>query len=70
MERNVGSADRILRLILGVALIVAPLLNLPAIWSVAWMGYGSMIVGAVLVLTSATGMCPIYTVLGLKTCNN
>ena len=70
MERNVGSADRVLRLILGLALIVLPLLNVPAIWSVAWLAYGSMIVGAVLVLTSASGVCPLYSVLGLRTCSN
>lgn len=70
MDRNVGSADRTLRLIIGLALIVLPLLNIPAIWSVGWMAYGSMIVGAVLALTAATGTCPLYSIFGLRTCKS
>lgn len=68
MERNVGSTDRLVRLVLGMVLIVSPLLNIPAIWTTAWLGYASMIVGAVFVLTSVFGVCPIYSVLGVRTC--
>ncbi|MCX8227332.1 MAG: DUF2892 domain-containing protein, partial [Sulfitobacter sp.] len=33
MSANVGNTDRILRAILGIILFIAPLLNIPAIWS-------------------------------------
>lgn len=70
MERNVGSADRLIRLVLGLVLIVSPLLNMPAIWSSAWLGYASMIIGLVLALTSVIGTCPMYSVFGVKTCRH
>ncbi|SFI29119.1 YgaP family membrane protein [Jannaschia pohangensis] len=68
MTRNVGSADMIIRLGLGLALIVAPLLNVPPVWASPVLGYGAMIVGTVLVLTSLFRFCPLYRVLGLNTC--
>ena len=67
MVRNMGRLDRMLRLIIGLALIVAPMLNLPVTWSVAWMAYASMGVGVVLTLTAVTGVCPLYSALGIRT---
>ncbi len=67
MTLNVGTADRIFRAILGVILIVAPLMNIPSIWSSALLFYGSIVVGLVLVGTAAFGLCPIYRVLGIST---
>ncbi|MFL4471133.1 DUF2892 domain-containing protein [Tateyamaria armeniaca] len=68
MTANVGTPDRLLRAILGLVLIVAPLLNMPAIWSSPVLAYGSMGVGLVLVLTALFRFCPLYRVLGLSTC--
>jgi len=59
MKANVGTIDRILRIVVGLALIVwAAALGGP-IW--AWIG----------VLPLATGLfkfCPAYTLLGMNTC--
>ncbi|MGB3245057.1 MAG: DUF2892 domain-containing protein [Sulfitobacter sp.] len=68
MTANVGNTDRILRAILGLVLIVAPLLNMPAIWSSSTLAYASMAVGLVLVATAFFRFCPLYRVLGLSTC--
>lgn len=68
MTANVGNSDRILRAILGLILIFAPLLNLPAIWSSAALAYGSMAVGLVLVVTALVRFCPLYRIIGLSTC--
>ena len=68
MTANLGNADRVLRLILGLVLFCAPLLNMPAIWSSALFSYGSMIVGLVLVATALFRFCPIYRILGISTC--
>jgi len=58
MIKNVGSTDKIIRLVLGLALIVGALL-----------GYGIwMWVGVILVATALINWCPIYRILGLKTC--
>ena len=59
-----GSADRIIRVI--IALVFAGLYIgglVPGI-----VGIILMIVGAVFLLTSFFGFCPLYTLVGIKTC--
>ena len=57
MSKNIGSADRIVRIILGVALLA---------WGyMAQNWWGA--VGLVPLLTAAIGWCPAYAPLGLKT---
>lgn len=58
-KSNVGTIDRILRVILGVALIAMTLTGTIGIWG--W-------IGVVPLLTAALGSCPLYSVLGLNTC--
>ena len=63
---NVGTTDRVLRIVLGAILIALPYLiasmALPAI-----PGVVSMVVGAILVVTAFISFCPIYGVFGLRT---
>ncbi len=59
---NVGSLDRVVRVIVGLALIAAPLI---AGWPMPWL-VASIVVGAVLMVTSAISFCPIYALLGLS----
>ncbi len=68
MTANVGNADRLIRAVLGLILIFAPLLNIPAIWSSAVLAYGSIAVGLVLVATALFRFCPLYRILGLSSC--
>jgi hypothetical protein len=68
MNANLGNLDRAIRIILGLALIVAPLLNIPAVWSSAVLSYGSMAVGLVLVVTGLFRFCPLYRIFGISTC--
>ncbi|MDJ0637812.1 MAG: DUF2892 domain-containing protein [Paracoccaceae bacterium] len=67
MTQNMGSLDRMVRLVIGLVLLVAPLLNLPATWSIAWLAYASMGVGAILTVTAVIGVCPLYSALGIRT---
>jgi len=67
MSGNVGSIDRLLRLLVGAALIMAPLIGLMGLGANAVVAYGMIAVGGILVLTSIFGMCPIYSLLGIKT---
>lgn len=67
MKQNVGQIDRGLRALLGLVLILAPLVNMPAIWSSVGLVYLSMAVGIVMLLTSAFGSCPLYRVIGIAT---
>lgn len=68
--KNIGTMDRRLRLILGVALLSAPFLpglaGLFAAWG-AWRFIPSA-VGVVMIGTALLRFCPLYTVLGIRTC--
>ncbi|QIM20126.1 DUF2892 domain-containing protein [Phycicoccus sp. HDW14] len=64
MTANVGSTDKIVRLVLAlVALGVALLTGLGSV-----LGIVLLVVAAVLAVTAFTGFCPLYRVFGLSTC--
>lgn len=67
MPCNVGPADRVLRLGLGAVLLLLPLLTGFAA-SIAWLWWGAIIVGLVMLATAGTRVCPLYRLLGLRTC--
>jgi hypothetical protein len=65
--RNVGSLDRIIRALTGIALIAAALLS--------GLGGGLAVapliaVGVILTATAAFGFCPIYALLSLASKRN
>jgi len=58
MTKNVGSIDRILRIVIGALLIIGAL-----------MGYGWwMWIGVVPLVTGLMGNCPAYSLFGMSTC--
>ena len=59
---NVGGYDRVVRVVVGLALISL----LYVVGQTVWMWVAAA-VGAVLVATAITGICPIYRALGLRT---
>jgi hypothetical protein len=59
---NVGGIDRILRIIVGLALITGFFLNADASWR--WL----YLLGVVPLATGLLSTCPIYSLLGLSTC--
>lgn len=67
MAANVGTVDRVLRLFVGAALIVVPLINFMGLGANNVVAYALMAVGFVLTLTAVFGMCPLYSVLGIRT---
>jgi Ca2+/Na+ antiporter len=60
MTTNVGSADRVLRILLGIVLLALIFL---LEGSVRWIG----LVGLVLIATAFVRYCPAYGLLGLRT---
>lgn len=64
--KNMGSTDRAVRLVIGVVLLVLALFT--GVGGAGWVHWLMMIVGAVMVLTSAIGVCPAYLPFGIKTC--
>lgn len=64
---NLGSPDRVIRTILGIILIAAPLLLSGSLFAASWAFWLSLAVGVILIATAAVGFCPIYAALGLRT---
>ena len=60
MKLNVGGADRVIRIVAGLALI-----GLAASNAVGWWGW----LGVVPLATGAIGWCPPYAIFGIDTCS-
>jgi len=65
---NVGTVDRIFRAVFGFALLYLAFLSGLPLFEGALLKYGAAVVGLVMLVTAATRVCPIYSILGLKTC--
>jgi hypothetical protein len=65
MTMNVGTIDRVVRIVVGVVLIVYAIpLGFPSTgWN--WIGW----IGIIPIVTAIVGYCPAYTVLGLSSCS-
>ena len=61
MGCNVGGVDRILRIVVGLALVILAATHTIGIWG--W-------IGVVPLATGLLGRCPAYTLFGIKTCKS
>lgn len=68
MKANIGTADRALRLAAGIVLILAALFSGAGLFATPAVQYGAIAVGLVMMGTAALRFCPLYTVLGIRTC--
>ncbi|SMX44590.1 YgaP family membrane protein [Octadecabacter ascidiaceicola] len=68
MTANIGSIDRIIRIILGIVLLVAPFLSSMALFESTTATVVSVIVGIVMLATSSMRFCPLYRIFGIRTC--
>ena len=59
MKANVGNTDRIIRIIVGLALIALAVTGV--------IGWGGLL-GIVPLVAGVVRFCPLYSVLGIKTC--
>jgi len=64
---NVGSADRLVRAILGLVLILAPFMPVAFIAALGAWKFVVTLVGIVLLGTAAMRFCPLYAIFGLNT---
>lgn len=58
MKANIGSADKIIRIIVGLVLIAMVFVGLQTPWG--WLG-------VIPLATAFIGVCPAYSILGIKT---
>lgn len=65
MSANVGTIDRILRVLLGLALIATAAGLFGPAYQTVW-GW----IGLVPLATGLVGWCPLYSFLGIKTCES
>ncbi|MBL8201555.1 MAG: DUF2892 domain-containing protein [Chromatiales bacterium] len=59
MNKNVGSLDRGLRVVAGLALLSLTVIGPKTLWG---------LIGIVPLLTALVGWCPAYTLFGIRTC--
>ena len=60
MKANIGTIDRVVRILAGLVLIGLAFTGTIGVW-----GY----VGVVLLLTGVVRVCPAYSILGINTCS-
>jgi len=60
MKANIGTIDRVVRILAGLVLIGLAFSGTIGVW-----GY----VGVVLLLTGLVRVCPAYSILGVNTCS-
>ncbi len=64
---NVGSTDRIIRILGGIILIAAPLVTSFGLWENQTARILAIVIGAILVLTGLLRFCGLYKILGIRT---
>jgi hypothetical protein len=62
-EKNVGMIDRVIRIVIGIMLLAAALLNLVS----APFSYIVILLGIIALITSIFGTCPMYSAIGMNT---
>jgi hypothetical protein len=62
-EKNVGTIDRVVRIIVGIAFLAGFALNMVA----APLSYLVALIGLIALVTGALGTCPAYSLIGIST---
>jgi hypothetical protein len=68
MTANVGTIDRLLRIVIGVILLGLPFMSGLAIFESTAATVVAVIAGIIMIATSAMRFCPLYRIFGLRTC--
>lgn len=64
MKKNVGTIERVIRALIGIAAIAVYALGLVQ----GTLGIVAIVVGVVMLFTAAIGWCPPYALFGISTC--
>ena len=65
MKKNMGSADKMIRLIVAVVITVLFFTNIIS----GTLGIILLVFAGVFVATSLISFCPLYTIFGINTCS-
>ena len=66
MKKNMGSADRVIRVLLAVVFGVLYFTNVVT----GTLGIVLLVLGVVFLLTSVVSFCPLYLPFGISTCKS
>lgn len=66
MKKNVGSTDRIIRMILAIGI---GYFAYSTEFETAWIQYLLFTIAGIMLVTPIVGFCPLYTLLGKDTCD-
>lgn len=61
-KKNIGTVDRLIRLVVGIALVTVGLM-----YFTAPVSYVIAVVGLIVLVTVLTGSCALYSLLGINT---
>lgn len=64
MKKNMGSIDKIIRILIAVIIGVLVFANVVT----GTLGIVLLILATVFIITSLVSFCPLYTLIGLNTC--
>ncbi len=65
MKKNMGNADRVIRLLLAIVMVVLYFTNVVT----GTLGIVLMVLAGIFALTSFISFCPLYAPFGLSTCS-
>lgn len=65
MKKNMGSADRIIRILIAVVMSVLYFTGTVS----GTLGIILLVLGGIFLVTSFVGFCPLYAPFGIKTCS-
>lgn len=68
MTVNIGTADRMFRIALGLILVALPFVSSLALFATGPATIVSVIAGLILIATAAVRFCPLYRIFGIRTC--
>jgi len=63
LVRNVGSVDKVIRLVLGAAAVIWAFVGAGISSPIAW---AALAVGAILIGTAVINFCPLFRILGIS----
>ncbi|HML50909.1 MAG TPA: DUF2892 domain-containing protein [Propionicimonas sp.] len=63
MNKNVGTIDRVVRAVIGVAAVIGAIsVGLTSVWGIVLA-----VVAVIALVTAIVGFCPLYRLLGIST---
>lgn len=68
MNTNLGIGDRLVRAAIGLLVLLGVLVSPPDMFTSSVLYYLVLVIGTMALINSITGLCVIFSLLGLNTC--